>query len=120
MAVAGTDTIILICNPVLIGSAMVGIVLVANGARRRDSHYFSLGLIFLGAPLAIVLFLLASVVGWHSISGLSGSQQLGRAILSILGGIAAGCAVLGLTGAVSKDFFWNGKGKNLRCPREKF
>jgi hypothetical protein len=40
--------------------------------------------------------------------------------LSILGGIAAGCAVIGLIGAVSKDFFWDGKGKNLRCPREKF
>ncbi len=36
-------------------------MLVANGARRRDSHNFSLGLIFLGAPLAIALFLLAGI-----------------------------------------------------------
>jgi FtsH-binding integral membrane protein len=109
-----------ICSPGLVGLAVVGIVLLVSGARKRNGHTFSLGLIFLGAPSAVVLLLLSSFVGWEMGDELSDSQQMGRILLAVLGVVAAAFAALGLIGAVKKDFFWGDNRKNKGLPQEKF
>jgi len=105
--------VILICPPVIIVSAVAGIALAAIGAIKRDNGVFSLGLMLLGLPLAFIGFVLGWLIGWETPGELTDSQNLGRALLYILGGIGLACIVLGMIGTWSKGFFWQ-KGQQKR------